>query len=55
MTTHHDLSSATRRAGVTAVHSVERVVFTVPEIEAAEKFYTAFGLRVKRDKQRIDL
>ena len=36
-----------RRTGVTAVHSVERIVFTVPDIEPAQKFYTAFGLDVK--------
>jgi catechol 2,3-dioxygenase-like lactoylglutathione lyase family enzyme len=36
-----------RRTGVTAVHSVERIVFTVPDIEPAQKFYTAFGMDVK--------
>ena len=35
------------RTGVTAVHSVERIVFTVPEIEPAQKFYSAFGMDVK--------
>ncbi len=47
------------RTGVTAVHSVERIVFTVPEIEPAQKFYTAFGMDVKSsDSQhgpRVDL
>ena len=47
--------SALRRAGVTAVHSVDRVVFTVPEIAAAEAFYTAFGMDVKRLGQQIDV
>lgn len=32
-----------------AVHSVERVVFTIPEIETAEKFYAAFGMNAKRN------
>ncbi|MFM9901081.1 MAG: VOC family protein [Polaromonas sp.] len=47
-----------RRPGVTAVHSVDRVVFTVPDIAAAEAFYTAFGLDVRRPDPavpRIDL
>jgi catechol 2,3-dioxygenase-like lactoylglutathione lyase family enzyme len=44
-----------RRTGVTAVHSVERIVFTVPDIEPAEKFYTAFGMDVRRTGQQVDL
>ena len=48
-----------RRTGVTAVHSVERIVFTVPDIEPAQKFYTAFGLDVKSSDlplgPRVDL
>ena len=47
--------SAVRRAGVTAVHSVDRIVFTVPEIDAAETFYAAFGLNAKRTGQQLDL
>jgi len=31
-----------------AVHSVHHIVFTIPEIEIAEKFYTAFGMNTKR-------
>ena len=46
---------ASRRAGVTAVHSVERVVFTVPELAPAEAFYSAFGLDMKRSGQQLDL
>ncbi|MGA8514323.1 MAG: VOC family protein [Burkholderiaceae bacterium] len=45
----------TRRAGVTAVHSVNRVVFTVPDIDVAEKFYTAFGMHVKRTGVQADI
>ncbi|MDO9402941.1 MAG: VOC family protein [Polaromonas sp.] len=43
-----------RRAGVLAVHSVEQVLFTVPEIAAAEAFYTAFGLDVRHPGDRLD-
>ncbi len=32
-----------------AVHSVERIVFSIPEIEAAENFYAAFGMNAKRN------
>lgn len=38
-----------------AVHSIDSVVFTVPDIEEAVKFYTAFGLHVARDGKAIDL
>jgi catechol 2,3-dioxygenase-like lactoylglutathione lyase family enzyme len=38
-----------------AVHSIEKIVFTVPEIEAAVKFYTAFGFDVKRSGDQIDV
>ena len=55
MTSPGAISPASRRSGVTAVHSVGRVVFSVPDIEPAEKFYTAFGLNVKRTGQRLDL
>jgi catechol 2,3-dioxygenase-like lactoylglutathione lyase family enzyme len=47
-----------RRSEVTAVHSVNRVVFTVPDIAPAESFYTAFGMDVRRSAQsdqQIDL
>ena len=55
MTQQQQAKISARRTGVTAVHSVERIVFTVPEIDAAEKFYTAFGLDVKRNGQQVDL
>jgi catechol 2,3-dioxygenase-like lactoylglutathione lyase family enzyme len=44
-----------RRAGVTAVHSLHRFVFTVPDLDAAQRFYTSFGLDVRRDGDRLDL
>ena len=37
-----------------AVHSVERVVFSVPEMAPAERFYTAFGLDARRNGDRLD-
>jgi catechol 2,3-dioxygenase-like lactoylglutathione lyase family enzyme len=30
-----------------AVHSLDRIVFTVPDLAAAERFYAAFGLRTE--------
>jgi catechol 2,3-dioxygenase-like lactoylglutathione lyase family enzyme len=44
-----------RRAGITAVHSIEKIVFTVPEIEAAEKFYDAFGFDVRTHGKQADI
>ena len=40
-----------RRPGVVAVHSVDRFVFTVPDLAEAQRFYTAFGLDVRRPGQ----
>jgi catechol 2,3-dioxygenase-like lactoylglutathione lyase family enzyme len=48
-------TSLPRRTGVTAVHSLHRFVFTVPDLDEAARFYTAFGLDVRRDGERIDL
>ena len=40
--------AALRRPGVLAVHSVQRFVFSVPELDEAAAFYAAFGLDVRR-------
>ena len=48
-------SAAPRRNGVTAVHSLNRFVFSVPDLDVAERFYTEFGLDVRREGKRIDL
>ena len=44
-----------RRAGVVAVHSVDRFVFAVPDLAVAQAFYTAFGLEVRQLGNRLDL
>ena len=44
-----------RRNGVTAVHSLNRFVFTVPDLGEAERFYLEFGLDARRDAGRLDL
>ncbi len=51
----HTGSAATRRPGVVGVHSIDRFVFTVPDLGVAEKFYKAFGLDVRRSGPRLDL
>lgn len=48
-------ASAARRAGVTAVHSLHRFAFTVPDLDEAARFYSAFGLDVRRVDDHIDL
>ena len=55
MTAPATLPHSLRRAGVMAVHSVEQVVFTVPDIAVTEKFYTAFGLDVRRSGNQLEL
>lgn len=44
-----------RRSGVHAVHSVDRFVFSVPDLAQATQFYSAFGLDVREHGQRLDL
>ena len=44
-----------RRKGVTAIHSLQRFVFSVPDLDVAERFYTEFGLDVRRAPAHIDL
>jgi catechol 2,3-dioxygenase-like lactoylglutathione lyase family enzyme len=44
-----------RRPGVLGVHSLERFVFSVPNVEDAVKFYTAFGLAPRVTGNRVDL
>ncbi len=43
------------RADVHGVHSLDRFVFTVPDLDVAASFYEAFGLDVRRHEGRIDL
>lgn len=38
-----------------AVHSVHRFTFTVPDLAEAERFYTCFGLDVRREGERLQL
>jgi len=44
-----------RRPHALGVHSLDRFVFSVPDLEAAERFYRCFGLDVRRDGDRLDL
>jgi catechol 2,3-dioxygenase-like lactoylglutathione lyase family enzyme len=50
-----DKQAPMRRAGALGVHSVNRFVFSVPDIEEAERFYSAFGLNARRTGNRLDL
>ena len=44
-----------RRPDTLGVHSLDRFVFSVPDLAEAERFYQAFGLDVRRDGNRLDL
>lgn len=48
-------SATARRAGVTAVHSLDHFVFSVPDLEPAARFYDDFGLEVQRRDDRLHL
>ena len=49
------IANTTRHRTALAVHSVHRVVYTVPDLDEAERFYVAFGLDVRRHDDRLDL
>lgn len=44
-----------RRPNALGVHSLDRFVFSVPDIEIAERFYRSFGLDARREGDRLDL
>ena len=44
-----------RRPHTVAVHSVDRFVYTVPDLGVAQKFYETFGLDVRRHDGQLDL
>jgi catechol 2,3-dioxygenase-like lactoylglutathione lyase family enzyme len=44
-----------RKAGIQAIHSVDRVVFTVPDLAVAESFYSDFGLDVQKADGKLYL
>jgi catechol 2,3-dioxygenase-like lactoylglutathione lyase family enzyme len=48
-------STPIRRHGTTAVHSLHRFVFSVPDLDEAAAFYDAFGLDVRAVDGRLDL
>lgn len=55
LATQYWVPGGTRRAGVCGVHSLDRVVYTVPDLNEAEPFYRSFGLAVQRHAQHLDL
>jgi catechol 2,3-dioxygenase-like lactoylglutathione lyase family enzyme len=48
-------STGSRRQGVVAVHSIDRFVYSVPDLAVATAFYSAFGLDVRVSGDHIDL
>ncbi|HVZ45828.1 MAG TPA: VOC family protein [Ramlibacter sp.] len=50
---HLDL--AARRPDALGVHSVDRVVFAVPDLSEAQSFYRAFGLDTRRQGDHLDV
>ena len=49
------IDSSSRRNGAPAVHSLHRFVMSVPDLGAAVKFYSDFGLDVRRMGGRADV
>jgi catechol 2,3-dioxygenase-like lactoylglutathione lyase family enzyme len=47
--------SQPRRPQATAIHSASRFVFSVPDLAVAEKYFSAFGLRVEVAADRLRL
>ena len=48
-------AASPRRRNALGVHSLNRYVFSVPELAPAERFYRAFGLDARREGDRLDL
>ena len=44
-----------RRAGALGVHSLDHFCLAVPDLEAARRFYGAFGLEVREAGNALDL
>src|SRR4029079_525708 len=44
-----------RRPGELGVHSLDRFYFSVPDLEAARKFYSSFGLDVRAEKNALHI
>jgi len=44
-----------RRVGAIGAHSVNRFVYSVPDVVEAQRFYDAFGLNTRRIDDRLDL
>lgn len=44
-----------KRKGTTAIHSLDRFVFSVPDLGTAKAYYAAFGLDVRETGGRLDL
>lgn len=44
-----------KRPGVTAMHSLDRFVFSVPRLDEAKAYFTTFGLDVRHVENRLDL
>jgi len=49
------IAAPPRRPGALAVHSLDRFVFSVPDLREAMSFYQAFGLDVRDTEGRLDL
>jgi catechol-2,3-dioxygenase len=47
--------AATKRPGELGVHSVDHVVYAVPDASAAEQFHKHFGLDVRQQRHGLDL
>src|SRR5213596_1333458 len=46
---------APRRPGELGVHSLDRFNFSVPDVEAARKFYASFGLDVRAEGGALNI
>ncbi len=55
MTANRGYIAPTRRPGALGVHSVDHFALTVPDLAIAESFYSAFGLDVRREADRLGL
>lgn len=55
MSTQFRTEKSQGRAALHGVHSLDRFVFTVPDLDEAKRFYDAFGLDARSEGRQLDL
>jgi hypothetical protein len=55
MNTEFRTQKSPARAALHGVHSLDRFVFTVPDLDEAKRFYDAFGMDMRNEGKQLDM